>query len=160
MKSCLLLGSNLGDRLDLLARAQAFVVRHCGRLIKASKIYETEPWGFKADTLFLNQALLIETDLTPQELLTHCLHIEALLGRERPADRSETYCSRYIDIDILFYENLVCQTPELILPHPRLPLRTFALEPLVEVAPEWIHPTLGVTAAVLFYSLTNTGGAK
>jgi 2-amino-4-hydroxy-6-hydroxymethyldihydropteridine diphosphokinase len=140
MKACLLLGSNIGDREDFLQRANECIAKCCGEIIAVSAIYETEPWGFDADTTFLNQALIIETDLLPGSLLSHCLCIENELGRDRSMDSCGTYRSRNIDIDILFYENVVCQTPELTLPHPRLHLRKFALEPLEEVAPEWVHP--------------------
>ena len=146
MKACLLTGSNLGDRQALLAQAQKLIERDCGAIIKASKVYETESWGFEADTLFLNQGLLIETSLSQHELLAHCLQIETILGRERPAALSGTYTSRTMDIDILFYEDLIFKTPELTLPHPRLPLRAFALQPVSEVAPQWVHPELGLTA--------------
>ena len=145
MNSCLLLGSNLGDRNALLAQAQAQIEQNCGHLIKVSKIYETAPWGFKADTPFLNQALLINTTLPPEELITRCLEIETLMGRMRIPDK-QPYSSRTIDIDILFYEETVCQSPHLTLPHPLLPARLFALQPMAEVAPEWVHPVLGLTA--------------
>ena len=157
--ACLLLGSNLGDREALLVRAQRLVGQECGCIVKASKIYETEPWGFEADTAFLNQALLIDTPLSPEILMARCLEVESLLGRVRDSG-ARGYTSRYMDIDILFYGNLVYQTPELTLPHPRLHIRRFALEPLAEVAPEWIHPEMGLRAVELLYSLTNTGGAK
>jgi len=153
MKSCLLLGSNLGNREALLARAQAFIRSDCGHIVKASKIYETEPWGFEADTMFLNQALLIDTLLSPEVLLAHCQKIESLLGRERPKIGDRKFDSRKIDIDILFYESLVCQTPDLTLPHPRLHLRRFALEPMAEVAPEWGHPIFGLTAGEMLDGL-------
>ena len=153
MKACLLLGSNMGDREALLAQAQSLICRDCGHVIKASKIYETEPWGFDADTPFLNQALLIGTAQTPQELLIQCLRIENLLGRERPANIVGAYTSRSIDIDLLFYEEVVCQTPRLTLPHPQLHLRKFALEPLSEVDPMWKHPVLGFTAQEMIKNL-------
>ena len=144
MKACLLLGTNLGNRELLLQRAREGIGKYCGRIIKASQIYETEPWGFEADVFFLNQALLIETTLSPIELLNQCLDIEDVLGRVR-ARGAERYSSRNIDIDILFYDDVVRETHELTVPHPRLHLRKFALEPLAEVAPEWRHPVLGFT---------------
>ena len=159
MKACLLLGSNQGDRNALLAQSQSQIEHICGHIIKASKIYETPPWGFQAETLFLNQALLIDTPFPPQELLTHCLKIETSLGRLRtgvlhtPPLPSSPYTSRTIDIDILFYEHTVCQTPYLTLPHPRLHLRKFALQPLAEVAPDWVHPVLGLTAHQMIQAL-------
>jgi len=153
MKSCLLLGSNLGDREALLTEAQVLIGRDCGQIVKASKIYETEPWGFYSLTTFLNQALLIDTLLSPEILLVRCLAIETHLGRERQMFSIETYCSRKIDIDILFYESLICQTPDLSLPHPRLHLRKFVLEPLADVAPDWRHPALGLTVGEMLKRL-------
>jgi len=145
MKACLLTGSNLGNREALLEQAKEHIVKCIGEIVAVSAIYETEPWGFNADTTFLNQALLIETTLSPIALLKQCLDTEEALGRVR-ACGAERYSSRNIDIDILFYEDVVCETPELTLPHPRLHLRKFALEPLAEVAPEWRHPVLGLFA--------------
>jgi len=145
MKACLLLGSNVGNRELFIHRAREAICRHCGQIITLSKIYETEPWGFEAETYFLNQALLIETRLSPIALLKQCLDTEEVLGRKRTSE-AERYSSRNIDIDILFYDDIVCETPELTLPHPRLHLRKFALEPLAEVAPEWRHPVWGLTA--------------
>ena len=153
MKACLLLGSNLGDREVLLSQARSRINLDCGQVIKVSGIYETEPWGFEANIPFLNQALIINTALTPQELLLECLRIEAFLGRERPANPVGAYTSRCIDIDILFYEEIVCDTPQLTLPHPRLHLRMFVLEPLSEVAPTWKHSVLGFTAKEMIKNL-------
>ena len=159
MRACLLLGSNLGERAVLLAQARTFIGQDCGALVKVSAVYETEPVGFSADTMFLNQAVLIDTALSPQSLLERCLLIESSLGRVR-VDGETRYHARSMDIDILFYGDVVCQMPELTLPHPRLHQRRFALEPLAEVVPEWVHPQLGLTALELLYSLINTGGAK
>ncbi|MCL2738843.1 MAG: 2-amino-4-hydroxy-6-hydroxymethyldihydropteridine diphosphokinase [Bacteroidales bacterium] len=154
MKTCLLLGSNLGNREALLVRARLLIGQDCGHIAKASKVYETPPWGFEADTAFLNQALLIDTPLSSEALLACCLRIETLLGRIR-ADGAEGYSSRCIDIDMLFYQDLICKSPELTLPHPHLHLRRFALEPLAEVAPEWKHPVLGLTAAEMLRQMQN-----
>jgi 2-amino-4-hydroxy-6-hydroxymethyldihydropteridine diphosphokinase len=152
MTSCLLLGSNMGNREELLQMARESIAKECGEITTVSKVYETEPWGFETDTLFLNQAIVIETELSPEKLLSRCLKIETLLGRERPTD-DPRYHSRTIDIDILFYESVVCRTPEITLPHARLHLRRFALEPLTEVAPEWKHPILGLTGGEILLSL-------
>ena len=153
MKACLLLGSNQGDRNSLLTQAQSQIEQTCGHVVKASRIYETPPWGFEADTPFLNQALLIDTPFPPQELLTHCLQIESSLGRLRTHDNNHPYTTRPIDIDLLFYENTICQTPHLTLPHPRLHLRRFALEPMAEVAPDWVHPLIGRTGREILLTL-------
>ena len=153
MRACLLLGSNLGERAVLLAQARTFIEQDCGALVKVSAVYETEPVGFSADTMFLNQALLIETSRSPQALLAQCLQIERNMGRIRPMNPAVAYCSRNIDIDILFYEDTICECPELTLPHPRLHLRAFALKSLADVAPDWRHPILGLTAKELLKRL-------
>jgi 2-amino-4-hydroxy-6-hydroxymethyldihydropteridine diphosphokinase len=145
MTACLLLGSNLGNREAFLSKARRLIEARCGKMIKWSKIRETAPWGFVAETPFLNQALLIETALSHLALLKQCMEIETSLGRVRFLGE-ERYNSRPIDIDILFYKDMVCETPELTLPHPRIHVRMFALEPLAEVAPDWEHPVLGITA--------------
>lgn len=152
MKTCLLLGSNLGDREAMLKEAREQIERTCGVVIQASKIHETEPWGFEADTTFLNQALLVDTTLSPESLLAHCLHIESILGRSR-RDGATGYESRCIDIDVLFYQDTICHTPQLTLPHPRLHVRMFALKPLSEVAPDWRHPILMLTANEIIENL-------
>ena len=153
MNACLLLGSNIGDRKALLDKAQSHIEQEYCHIIKVSKIYETLPWGFQANTTFFNQAILINTSLPPQELLTHCLEIETSMGRIRTPNKQQLYTSRCIDIDLLFYENTVCQTPSLTLPHPLLQHRLFALQPLAEVAPDWVHPILGLTAAQMIQRL-------
>jgi len=156
MEACLLLGSNWGEREVYLLRAQERIAQDCGKIMKVSKVYETEPWGFEADTLFLNQALLIDTECAPQELLHRCLRIETDLGREhveRDLVRTRVYTSRVIDIDVLYYEGVVIESPELTLPHPRLHQRAFALEPLHEIAPEWVHPLLKITAKEMLQEL-------
>ena len=143
----------MGEREVMLDRARTLIEHHCGKIIKTSSVYETEPWGFEADTPFLNQALLVDTPLLPEALLNCCLRVETALGRKRPTTSGSTYTSRNIDIDVLFYEEEVCSTQTLTLPHPHLHLRKFALEPLAEVAPKWIHPLFGVTALALCHAL-------
>lgn len=140
----LLLGSNQGDRKSILkAAGDRLQELSVIRLVKSS-LYETEPWGFKADNWFLNQAVKIVTDLDPLELLSKTLEIEKSLGRLRENQESQNsgYSSRTIDIDILLYEGVTCDTEKLQLPHPRLHLRKFALLPLCEISPELIHPGL------------------
>ena len=156
MQAVLLLGSNMGEREGFLAQAREAIGQCCGVILQASQIHETPAWGFAQPVPdFLNQALRIDTTLSPEDLLQACLDIERLLGRLREEKATPTeaapraYASRPIDIDILFYEDLVCQSPRLTLPHPRLPQRSFALRPLAEVAPNWVHPQLGRTAAAM-----------
>jgi 2-amino-4-hydroxy-6-hydroxymethyldihydropteridine diphosphokinase len=148
MYTCfLLLGSNQGDRHLLLHSALREITLSAGDITKNSSIYQTEPWGFSSQKTFLNMVVEIKTMLSPEELLTKLLVIEAGLGRVR--NGSPAYNSRTLDIDILFFENLVLKQPQLTLPHPRLHLRRFALVPMLEIAPDFIHPVFGKTISEL-----------
>jgi 2-amino-4-hydroxy-6-hydroxymethyldihydropteridine diphosphokinase len=139
------LGSNKGSRLKAIALANREIAGRIGAIVAFSSIYETEPWGFKADKNFLNQVIGIETDLEPDLLMTELLKLESLMGRERTVG----YQSREIDIDILLYADRIVQDDQLQIPHPRMHLRKFVLEPLVELVPDIIHPVLGSTSAEL-----------
>ncbi|WP_372774870.1 2-amino-4-hydroxy-6-hydroxymethyldihydropteridine diphosphokinase [Mangrovibacterium sp.] len=136
-KLFLLLGGNLGDKTQIFATARKRLEEELGSLVQQSSIYETEPWGFESDDLFWNQVLVINTSLSATDVLKHTKAIELELGRIRHAAR---YASRLIDIDLLFYDELVLNEPALELPHPRMIDRRFVLEPLAEVAGNFIHP--------------------
>ncbi|RYZ20798.1 MAG: 2-amino-4-hydroxy-6-hydroxymethyldihydropteridine diphosphokinase [Chitinophagaceae bacterium] len=144
-RAYLLLGGNLGDRTGLLAKARAAIEARAGTVAAASGLYETAAWGLEDQPPFLNQALAIDTALSPEALLEALLGIEADLGRER----RERYGPRPIDIDILFYDAVVLDVPRLHLPHPRLHERRFALVPLHDIAPGLLHPVLHRTVAEL-----------
>lgn len=135
----LLLGSNLGDREELLQKAIQNIDKRCGRFVRQSSVYETEPWGFDGNQQFLNQVVVIETALTPSQLLAEILEIELELGRIRKSERME---SRLIDIDILFFGAYIIDEPMLKVPHPKIPERRFTLVPLLELAPDMLHPVL------------------
>lgn len=136
-KLFLLLGGNLGDKATIFATARERLSAGLGPIVRTSAVYETEPWGFESDDLFWNQVLVVETELEPEAVLKHTKAIELELGRVRKADR---YASRLIDIDLLFYDDRVLHLPNLELPHPRMIDRRFVLEPLAEVAADFIHP--------------------
>ena len=143
----LLLGSNQGDREGNLLKACAGISQRIGNIINRSSVYETEPWGFEDSTWFYNQALEIETELSPERMLEEIHGIEKELGRTREAPSnysgcscSTGYSSRTIDIDILFYGSKIHFTEDLMIPHPRLHERKFTLLPLDEIAPGFIHP--------------------
>ena len=137
-KAYLLTGSNMGDRLSNLTTAIHAITKNCGEIITQSSIYQTAAWGNENQPDFLNQAILIDTRLKPLELLQVLLSIEKKIGRIRNKKNDP----RTIDIDVLFYNDLILDTAELQVPHPRLHLRRFVLVPLNEVAPHLIHPVL------------------
>lgn len=142
MKTAFLsLGSNLGDREALLNQALERLQAAGVRTVRRSTIHETEPQDFRDQPWFLNMAVEVETDLTPRELLASIQKIEAELGRQRTIPKGP----RTIDIDILFYANLIIGTPELEIPQPRLTERRFVLDPLSEIAPDLRHPVTGKT---------------
>jgi 2-amino-4-hydroxy-6-hydroxymethyldihydropteridine diphosphokinase len=128
-----------------------------GKLIDCSPVVESEPVGFSAETNFYNQVLLVETELSPKEVLTHLLEIEKTLGRERTGT---TYSSRSIDIDILFFENIQINDDKLCIPHPRMHLRKFVLQPLAILSPEFIHPVLKVPIVELLHQLNDKNELK
>jgi len=138
----LLLGSNRGERSVLLARARKLIAELAGRVLRVSAVYESEPWGFEDETLFLNQVVEIKTELAAEDLLTCLLEIEKQLGRVR---QGSGYGARTMDIDILFYGSQIISTARLTVPHPRLHERRFTLVPLAEIAIAFVHPVLGET---------------
>ena len=137
----LLLGSNLGDRAALLAAARQELAATAGDIVAQSGLYETAAWGREDQPAFLNQALAVHTWLRPEELLTACQAAEQRAGRQR----LEHWGSRTLDVDILFYGRHVIESPDLTIPHPRLPERRFALVPLAEIAKALRHPQLHLT---------------
>ncbi len=138
----------------MILRASALIAEKAGSVLNTSSILETPPWGFTDPVTFLNQALEIETNLPPAQLLSTLLDIETLLGRTRITQHSG-YAPRTMDIDILFYGQKVMQTTTLTIPHSRLHERYFALKPLAEIAPGFIHPVLGKTISQLLQQLDN-----
>lgn len=147
----ILLGANLGDRKGTLAQARRLISEQLATQIVASSLYETAPWGVTDQPAFLNQVLKIETHLSAQELLENTLSIEKKLGRERRL----RWGARVIDIDILYYDDLILETETLSLPHPRLHERRFTLVPLVEIAPSFVHPVLKKTNQELLEACTD-----
>ncbi len=135
------LGSNQGDRVGAIQQAIRFLTDHQNiRVLSASSFYETEPVGFPNQEWFVNVAVAIDTALPPEELLEICQEIEKALGRVR--DPQNQYGPRTIDIDILFYGDLVMNEPDLVIPHPRVHERACMLVPLLEVNSRLIHPVL------------------
>lgn len=134
----LLLGSNQGNKLEYLTQARQKIESKAGIIINVSSLYETQPWGEENQDLFVNQVVLINTTLTPLALLECILAIEQEIGRVR----TKKWMERIIDIDILYYDQLEISQSNLTIPHPLIPNRRFTLVPLVEIAPDYIHPVL------------------
>jgi len=149
MKTFLSLGSNLGNRKSNINIAIENL-ETVGKIIKTSQIYETVPWGFDAENNFFNSIVIFETNLKPQQLLIEIKKIEKKLGRIKT---QQNYESRIIDIDIIFYDDLIYQSEELTIPHKFAHERDFVLEPLNELVSDLIHPVLNLSIGELLTNL-------
>jgi 2-amino-4-hydroxy-6-hydroxymethyldihydropteridine diphosphokinase len=141
----LLLGSNLGDRKLFLQQAIMHIAYDIAPTLKISSVYETQSWGKTDEPDYLNMVIELETELSAEIILDKILAIELVMGRKR----EEKWGSRIIDIDMLYYNSAVINTPQLTVPHPELHKRRFTLEPLAEIAPDLIHPLLNKTSSQL-----------
>ncbi|MGL5980003.1 MAG: 2-amino-4-hydroxy-6-hydroxymethyldihydropteridine diphosphokinase [Phocaeicola sp.] len=133
------LGTNLGEKESYLNNAVLEIESRIGKITSLSDFYVTEAWGYQSENSYLNAACSVESDLTPLELLQRTQLIEKEMGRVSKTVNGE-YNDRVIDIDILLYDNWVIKNPKLTIPHPLMSERLFVLEPLVQIAPDLIHP--------------------
>lgn len=148
-------GSGICDKLGIFDLACLYINNRCGRVVQESSPYESEPWGFETEEWFLNRVVVVETDLMPVEMLRQLLEIEKELGRERHPE-IEGYASRTADLDILYFGDRIFLTETLTIPHPRLHRRRFALLPMCDVAPDMVHPALGLTQTELLARCPDT----
>ncbi len=144
------MGTNLGDREAELKYAVGRLTEGF-EFVAASSVYETAPVGFLDQPDFLNQVVVIDTDLEPDEVLSALLGIEQEMGRKRVVK----WGPRVIDLDLLFYDDLVYESVDLLIPHPRIAERRFVLEPLAELFPDFVHPVLGKSVFELLKELTD-----
>lgn len=147
----ILLGSNLGNREQNLGLALDKIATDVGRILTQSSIYQSEPWGISQQPQFLNLVAEVNSRNDPQQVLQKLLSIESELGRER----LEKWGPRTIDLDILFFNDRVIQTEDLIVPHPGIAMRRFVLIPLCEIAPNFFHPLLEKTCLQLLKECTD-----
>ena len=155
-KVVLILGSNVGERIHQLQKAMHEINRLLGKPIQQSSIYETAAWGYTNQGKFLNQVIVILSDLSADEIMNKILVIEEELGRKRTIK----WEPRIIDIDILFFNDEIICTKELVIPHPNLHERKFTLIPLEELMPGYIHPVLKKSISDLLLEINDTLDVK
>ena len=149
-------GLGTSDKNQIFDLACHLIINRCGHVVKVSSSYESEPWGFEAEEWFLNRVIVVETELAPEEMLRQLLDIEKELGRIRHPEK-QGYTSRTADLDLLYYGDHIIHTDILTVPHPRLHLRRFALVPMCEVAPDYVHPILQMTQTDLLQQCPDDG---
>lgn len=139
----ILIGGNLGEVNERFKKVRTELANSFGKILKVSSVYATEAWGGETTNQFLNQVIVFNNLLSPQEVLEICLQIEKKYGRDRMQE--DKWGDRTIDIDILYYGHKIVNDPNLIIPHPQIPYRKFVLIPLVEIMDTFVHPTLECT---------------
>lgn len=159
-----LTGGNLGDVRLRLEECNSLIGSRVGHIVESSSVQKTKAWGFESEDDFLNQALSIDTELEPEQVMEVTQQIERELGRKGKGESSEqsevgktrVYTSREIDIDILFYDDKIINLPRLKIPHALMHQRDFVLKPLCEFMPEFVHPVLGKSVRQLRDELLRT----
>ena len=143
------LGSNIGKREQIIMQAIALIGERIGTVEAQSSMYQTQAEGFESDNLFMNAVITVRSALEPHEALSRTHQIELDLGCSTHRNADGSYCDRSLDIDLIACDDMVCHDDTLTLPHPRMHMRRFVLEPLCEIAPQWLHPILHRTASEL-----------
>lgn len=155
----LLTGSNAPEREQILEHTAALLAQRVGNVVAHSRIYTSTAWGFSSEEPFANQALMLETSLSPIEVLDAALEVEQLVGRNREQEAKdkeisgERYASRVVDVDVMFCDDKIIREPRLCVPHPLLHEREFALEPLCEIMADFRHPQLGRSLKDIYLEL-------
>ena len=152
-KVYLSIGSNKGNRSVLINKAIDEIEKKIGKIISRSSMYQSKSWGFDSND-FYNLSLLIDTDIEPKSLLINLKKIEKSMGRE---DIDGSYSDRFIDIDILFYDNIIIDSEDLKIPHPKIEIRKFVLVPMLEIADDYVHPILNKTIRQLYNECDDQG---
>ena len=152
------LGGNKPDTPDWFFRCVSEEIPLLGKITALSSCYETEPWGFDSPDRFLNAVVAVETDLSPEQLMQTLLGIEKKAGRHRKSEKG--YESRILDLDVLALGEQIVNKKTIILPHPRLHLRNFVLQPFSQIAAQWVHPILGKTTLELLAGCTDPSEIK
>lgn len=143
------LGSNIGDRVGYIQQATSLLSANPDiNIVATSSFYESEPWQMNSQNWFVNAIVQITTSLSPENLLDECQRIESQLGR--PLNRGTEYIDRTIDIDILFFDNLILNNSRLTIPHKHFHKRAFVLVPMLEIAEDFVHPFFGKTVESLY----------
>jgi 2-amino-4-hydroxy-6-hydroxymethyldihydropteridine diphosphokinase len=159
MRVTLLTGSNAPDREAILHRTATLLAERVGPIVSRSRIYTSAAWGFSSEEPFANQALRLETSLTPIEVLDAALGVEQTVGRDRAQEArekelsGERYASRVVDVDVMFCDDEIISESRLQVPHPLLHEREFALEPLCEIMADYRHPQLGRSLKDIYFEL-------
>ena len=151
-----IIGGNLGDRLGLLEKARALMSEKIGVIVRQSNIYQTQAWGYTHQPDFLNQVVVTNSVLSPEEAIMQAQKIELLLGRER----HQRWHERTMDIDMLYAENQIIENELLVVPHRYISERKFVLVPLAEIAPDFIHPVLQLSNQQLLAQCSDVSEVK
>lgn len=151
------MGGDLGDVAAAHEAALRLIEQQIGKVVKRSSLYATQPWGVERTDEFINSVVLVESELPPLEILNALLEIERKLGRIREGER---YAPRIIDLDILYCDDLICESKALQLPHPRIAERRFVLVPMNEIAAEFIDPKLGKSITTLLAETKDLGAVR
>lgn len=153
----LCIGGNLGERLENIEETRDFITFNIGDITMASSVYESPAWGMEKAPDFLNQVLMVETNLSAPLLLAEIRELEEFYGRER---KEGVYKSREMDVDVLFFNEEIIEESTLTVPHPRLHERKFVLTPLAEILPDFIHPVLKKSISELLKACEDTAEVK